>query len=187
MQGPTTPAPTAPTGLPLAPGRWHLDPAHTWVGFAIRHLGVSKVRGRFTEVDAELVIGETIDDTQVSATIALASIDTGQPDRDANVRGAEMLDVERRPTMTFESTGVRGAGARWLVDGELTIGDVTRPVPLDVELGGVEVAFDGRKHAGFEATAELRRRDFDLGFGAIGAMLGDVVKIELDLQFVEPD
>jgi polyisoprenoid-binding protein YceI len=172
--------------LPLVAGSWALDAAHSQVGFAVRHLGVSKVRGRFGEVDAELVVGETVDDTVVTATVAMASIDTGNAERDAHVLSPELLDVERRPTMTFRSLGVRGAGTTWALDGELTIGEVTRPLTLDVELGGVEPFFDSTRHAGFEATGELRRRDFGLGFGALGAMLGDVVRIELDLQFVEP-
>ena len=172
--------------LPLVAGRWALDAAHSQVGFAVRHLGVSKVRGRFGEVDAELVIGETVGDTVVTATVAMASIDTGNAERDAHVLSPELVDVGRRPTMTFRSRGLRGVGTTWTLDGELTIGDVTRPLTLDVELGGVEPFFDGTRHAGFEATGELRRRDFGLGFGALGAMLGDVIRIELDLQFVEP-
>jgi len=182
----TTPTTIAAGALPLAPGRWQLDAAHSQVGFTIRHLGVSKVRGRFGEVDAELVVGETVEDTLVRATMPLASIDTGNADRDAHVRSPELLDVARRPTMTFRSTAVSGAGASWSLEGELTIGEVTRPLTLDVELGGVEPFVDGTRHAGFEATGQLRRRDFGLGFGPLGTMLGDVVKIELDLQFVEP-
>lgn len=181
----TTPT-TSTSTLPLVPGRWAIDPFHSSVGFAIRHLGVSKVRGRFGEVDAALVVGPTIEDTSVTATVAFASIDTGNADRDAHVLAPEFLDVERRPAMAFRSTAVRGAGTDWVLEGELTIGDVTRPLTLDVELGGVEDFFDGTRHAGFEATGELRRKDFGLDFGAGGALLGDVVKIELDLQFVEP-
>ena len=177
---------TPTSTLPLAPGRWTLDPAHSRVGFAIRHLGVSKVRGRFGDFDAELVVGPTADASIVAATIAVGSIDTGNADRDAHVLQADLLDVEKRPTLAFRSTGIRGEGSDWVLDGELTIGTETRPISLDVELGGVESFFDGTRHAGFEATAELRRKDFGLGFGALGAMLGDVVKIELDLQFVEP-
>jgi polyisoprenoid-binding protein YceI len=88
--------------------------------------------------------------------------------------------------MTYRSTRVRGEGDAWTVEGDLTIGDVTKPLTLDVELGGVEAFFDGTRHAGFEATGELRRKDFGLGFGALGAMLGDVVKFEIDLEFIEP-
>jgi polyisoprenoid-binding protein YceI len=182
----TDTATTAATTLPLVPGRWALDTAHSHVGFAVRHLGVSKVRGRFGDVDAEMAVGTTLEDCSVTAAIAIASLDTGNAERDAHVLAPDLLDVEQRPTMTFRSLAVRADGDAWVVDGELTIGDVTRPITLDVELGGVEDFFDGTRHAGFEATGELRRKDFGLGFGALGAMLGDVVKIELDLQFVEP-
>jgi polyisoprenoid-binding protein YceI len=122
----------------------------------------------------------------VTASIATASLDTGQPVRDANVRGADLLDVERRPTITFRSTGVSGAGDDWRLDGDLTIGDVTRPVSLDVELSGVGEVFGGARHAGFEARGEIRRRDFGLSFGALDPVVGQVVGIELDLEFVEP-
>jgi polyisoprenoid-binding protein YceI len=179
----TTSSSAAP---PLARGTWALDPAHTCVSFAITHLGISKIRGRFGEVAAELVIGPTAEECSVTATIALASIDTGNTTRDAHLRTPEFLDVERRPTMSYRSTRVQGEGSSWAVDGELTIGDITRPVPLAVELGGVQAFFDGTRHGGLAATAEIRRADFDLGFGAHGAGLGEVVEVQLDLQFIEP-
>jgi len=181
----STTTPTTAT-LPLARGTWALDTAHTSVGFAIRHLGVAKVRGRFGDIEAELVVGQNLSDSAVTATIALASIDTGNVGRDAHLRAADLLDVANRPTMTYRSTQIRADGSHWRVDGELTIGDTTGPLTLDVELGGVEDFFDGTRHAGFEAVGEIRRKDFGLGFGPLGAALGDVVKIQLDLEFVEP-
>ncbi|WP_369238323.1 YceI family protein [Streptomyces sp. R21] len=171
--------------LPLLPGDWELDPFHSAVNFTIRHLGIAKVRGRFGEVKAALYVGESADDIKVSADIGLASIDTGNADRDAHVRSPELLDVARRPTMAFRSTRVSGKGEDWAMEGELTIGDVTQPVTFAVEFGGVvDSVADNRKHAGFEATGEIRRSDFGLDFGA--GLLGDVVKIQLDMQFVEP-
>jgi polyisoprenoid-binding protein YceI len=116
----------------------------------------------------------------------MASIDSGNADRDAHLRTADFLDVDNRPTMSYRSTRVRGEGSEWTVDGELTIGDVTAPLTLAVEVGDVADYFDGTRHVGFEATGEIRRRDFGLGFGVYGAGLGDVVKIELDLEFIEP-
>lgn len=171
---------------PLAQGTWVLDTDHTCVSFTIRHLGVAKVRGRFGDVAAELVVGSTPDDCGITATVAMASIDTGNAARDAHLRAAELLDVAHRPTMSYRSTQVRGEGTEWVVEGDLTIGDVTGPLTLAVELGGVEAFFDGSRHAGFEATGEIRRTDYGLGFGPLGAMLSDVVTIELDLEFIEP-
>lgn len=174
--------------LPLDPGRWTLDDAHSSVGFSIRHLGISKVRGTVAEVDATLTVGATLDETAVSATIALGSIDTGNAVRDAHVCSPELLDTERRPTLSFASTAIRGRTDMWIVDGELTIGDVTKPVVLDVELGGIETfPLDQRPHAGFEARTEIRRSEFGLLFGALDGLLGDVVKVELDLQFALAD
>ena len=173
------------TALPLAPGRWSLDGNHVRVGFAVRHLGVSKVRGHFSDVQAVLVVGETADESSVRATVAIASIDTGNADRDAHVLSHDLLDVDKRPTMTFASTAITGAGAEWTLDGDLTIGGVTRPVSFAVEFGGTSDFQDG-VHAGFEARGEIRRHDFDIHFGPLDAALGNVVKLELDLEFLEP-
>src|SRR3979411_142266 len=92
--------------LPLAPGRWAVDPNHSSIGFAIRHLGVSKVRGRFTRFEADVVIGETLETTSVAATVDVASIDTANADRDAHVLSPDIIDVARRPTLAFRSTRV---------------------------------------------------------------------------------
>jgi polyisoprenoid-binding protein YceI len=177
--------------LPLSPGRWALDGNHSSVGFTIRHLGVSKVRGRFQDFEVDVVIGPTLDTTSVVATIQTTSIDTGNPDRDAHVRSADLLDVERRPTMVFRSTSIADTEDGWVLDGELTIGDVTRPQRLDLEFGGLEHFPGGPRHAGFEASGEVRRKDFGIDLamppGVSAVALGDVVKIELDIQLLEPD
>jgi polyisoprenoid-binding protein YceI len=178
---------TTSTARPLAPGRWTLDPAHSSVGFTVRHLGVSKVRGRFAAFDADVVVGEDLAGTSVTATIDLASVDTGNADRDAHLLQPDMFDVAARPTLGFRSTAVVEDGDGWRVEGELTLGGSTQPVVLAVELGGVEVhPGDGRRHAGFEATAEVRRAELGVAPGLPSAMLGNVVKVELDLQLVEP-
>jgi polyisoprenoid-binding protein YceI len=177
---------TSVTALPLSPGDWELDPLHSAVNFTIRHLGIAKVRGRFAEFTTGLYVGETLDDVRVTAEIALASIDTGNADRDAHTRSPELLDVEKRPTMTFRSTRISGEGEDWTMAGDLTIGDVTRPVTLTVEFGGaVDSPLDQRKHAGFEATGEIRRGDFGLTFAP--GLLGEVVRLHLDMQFVGPE
>jgi polyisoprenoid-binding protein YceI len=182
----TLPSPTAASDLPLKRGSWALDKAHARAAFSVRHLGVSKVRGFFAELDADLIVGASLDDTVVIASIDLASIDTGNTDRDAHLRSIELLDVERRPTMTFRSTSISGSGDIWTLDGELAIGDVTEPISLDVEFGGVADVFDGTRRAGFEARGELRRNDFGLSFGPLDPLVGQAVKLELDLEFIEP-
>jgi polyisoprenoid-binding protein YceI len=181
---------TTNAALPLTPGSWALDTNHSSVGFAIRHLGVSKVRGRFGRFDVQLHVGETLDDSSLSATIDLASLDTGNGDRDAHVLSPDLLDVARRPTMTFRSTHITGSGNDWAVAGDVTIGDVTQPLALAVDFGGIEAFPGGPRHAGFEATGELRRKAFGIDIamppGVSGALLGDVVKFELDIQLLEP-
>jgi polyisoprenoid-binding protein YceI len=179
---------TNTTQLPLAPGQWAIDGAHSTVGFAVRHLGVAKVRGRFTRFEADVVIGETQEDTSVTATIDLSSVDTGNPDRDTHVQADDIVDVAKRPTIDFRSTRITGAGNDWELEGDATIGGVTKPLTLTVDFGGVE-AFPGGgpRHAGFEATGELRRSDYGIAPGMPAAMLGDVIKIQLDLELLEPE
>src|SRR5262249_2291991 len=149
-----------------------------------------KVRGRFNTFDAEVVVGDTLELTTVAATIDIASIDTGIADRDAHVLSADIVDVARRPTIAFRSTSITGEHERFDIDGELTIGDGTKPVTLSVEFGGVEHFPGGPRHAGFEATAQIRRKDFDIDVslppGMSAVALGDVIKVEIDLQLLEP-
>jgi len=176
------------TTLPLIPGHWALDTAHASVDFAIRHLGVAKVRGRFTQFEVEVVVGDTLEDTRVNATIDLASIDTGNRDRDAHCRAQDMIDVANRPTLTFRSTRISGRGADWALEGDVTIGDVTKAIALAVELGGVEdFPMGGPRHAGFEVTGELRRTDFGIAPGLPAAVLGDVIKLSMDVELLEPE
>ena len=187
----TTATPTSTEMLPLVPGRWAVDPAHSSVGFSVRHLGVSKVRGRFNRFDVDVEVGATLEDTSLTATIDVASIDTGNADRDAHVLSADIVDVARRPTIEFRSTRVVDAGDHYAVDGDLTIGEITQPITLAVELGGVETFPGGPRHAGFEATAQIRRKEFDIDValppGVSSVALGDVIKVEIDLQLLEPD
>lgn len=178
----------ATSTLPLTAGRWTLDAAHSSVSFSIRHLGVSKVRGRFTAFEADVVIGDDLTGTSLTATVDLASIDTANADRDAHVRSDDIIDVAQRPTLAYRSTAVVPDGDGWRVEGEATIGGITVPVALAVELGGVELfPLDERHHAGFEARGELRRSDFGIAPQLPTALLGDVLKFELDLQLIEPD
>lgn len=128
--------------------------------------------------------------TTVSATIDIASIDTANADRDAHVLSPDIIDVAQRPTMVFHSTRIAGAGSEYQIHGDLTIGEITRPVVLAVEFGGIETFPGGPRHAGLEATTEIRRKDFGIDLamppGVSAAVLGDVVKVVIDLQLLEP-
>jgi polyisoprenoid-binding protein YceI len=183
---------TTPTTLPLAQGSWTLDPNHSGVHFRIRHLGLSNVRGRFDKFDATLVIGARLEDTRVTASIDMASVDTNQPDRDAHLRSTDFFSTDQHPEMTFTSTGVtKRSDDEYQLAGELTINGKTRDVVMDVEFNGVEVfPADGSTHAGFSAATELNRDDFGVDFnmplGMDKMALGQKVRVELELQFVAP-
>jgi polyisoprenoid-binding protein YceI len=178
--------------LPLTGGRWVADPAHSGIFFVVRHLGLSNVRGRFNRFDATLDIGPVLGDLDVRAQIDLSSVDTNNAERDAHLRTSDFFDVEKQPTMVFRSTEITGADEGYELRGDLTIVGVTRPVTLDVEFNGTDVfPVDQSLRAGFTATGEIRRSDFGIDFGLVlGAeklLLGDKIKVELDLQFVAPD
>ncbi|GLW64450.1 hypothetical protein Arub01_26940 [Actinomadura rubrobrunea] len=171
----------------LTAGTWNIDPAHSEVTFSIRHL-MTKVRGSFTEFSGSIEIAEELAKSTATAEIKMASLDTRNADRDAHVRSSEVLDVENHPTMTFATTGVRAEGDGYFVDGELTIRGITRPVTLEVEFHGVGEDPWGGIRAGFSATTTINRKDWGIEFNVPlkgeGALLGDKVDIQLEVQAV---
>ncbi|HZQ58752.1 MAG TPA: YceI family protein [Acidimicrobiales bacterium] len=168
-------------------GTWDIDPVHTEVGFSVRHLMVSKVRGRFTKFEGELVTAGNPLESSVTATIDLDSIVTGDENRDGHLRSGDFFDVANHPVMTWRSTGVRQAGDRYVVDGELTLHGVTRNVPLDVELNGFIESPMGTR-VGFSATGELSRKDFgidiDMPLDGGGVVIGDKVSLNLEVEAI---
>jgi polyisoprenoid-binding protein YceI len=169
-------------------GKWSIDPVHSEVGFSVRHMMVSKVRGRFAEFSGEIVTGENPADSSVTAEITMASIITGSEQRDEHIRSADFFEVEKFPTMTYRSTGIRADGSDFFVDGELTLKGVTKSVPLHLELNGFGPDAYGGTRAGFTATAEISRSDFDVSFNAAmqngGAIVSDKVAISLEIEGV---
>jgi len=186
---------TAPSSelapLPLVPGTWTLDAAHSSVTFQIRHLGVTNVRGRFDTFSASLTVGDSLDAVAVEATIDLASINTNQADRDAHLRSTDFFNLEAHPSIVFVSTGISGSGEEYELVGDLSINGVTKPVTLAVEFFGTDThPADNRVRSGFSAKGEISRDacgvTFNLPLGAGRFALADKVKIELDLQFIAP-
>lgn len=178
------------TALALPAGRWTLDAPHSGVSFVVRHLGLANVRGRFGSFDATLDVGADLATTELTASIDLASVDTNNADRDAHLRSSDFFATDEHPTLAFRSTRITGAGEDYEVAGDLTIAGVTKEVELSVEFHGTEVfPVDQRTHAGFTAAAEIRRSDFGVDFGIVPGeklLLGDKVKVELDIQLVAP-
>ena len=174
--------------IPTA-GTFALDPTHTRVGFVARHLMVSKVRGAFTQVSGELVIGEEPTESSVTAVIPTASIDTGVADRDGHLRSADFLDVETYPTLTFRSTGLASDGDNeFTLRGELTVRDVTREVELEVEFEGLARSPWGQEVIGFTATTEIDREEFGITWNQAletgGVLVGKKVKIEISAEAI---
>lgn len=169
-------------------GKWSIDPVHSEVGFSVRHMMVSKVRGRFTEFSGELVTGERPEESSVTAEISLSSINTGNDQRDAHIRSADFFEVETFPTMTYHSTSVRVEDGDFVVDGDLTLKGVTKNVPLRLELNGFGPDAYGGTRAGFTATTEINRRDFNVNFSAPmqngGAVVSDKITIHLEIEAV---
>ena len=169
-------------------GTWTIDPVHSEVGFSVRHMMVSKVRGKFTSFQGEIVTGHNPLESTVFAAIDLDSIDTGNVDRDNHIRSADFFEVDTYKTMTFRSSGVRADCDGFVLDGELTLKGVTRSVPLKLELNGFGPDAYGGTRAGFTATGELNRRDFNVNFSAPmqngGVVVADKITLHLEIEAV---
>ncbi|MCA2212777.1 YceI family protein [Jidongwangia harbinensis] len=168
-----------------AAGTYLLDAAHKRVGFVVKHLMVSKVRGQFAEAEATITVGEDPLQSSVTATIQTASVHTGQADRDTHLRSGDFFEAEKYPTMEFRSTGVTSfEGNELVLAGELTIKDVTRPVELLVEFEGAGRSPYGFDLFGFSATTEIDREDWGLTWNQAletgGVMVSKKVKIEIE-------
>ena len=185
-----TPAPTRTIDnvvLPAA-GRWEIDPSHAEVAFIGRHFMITKVRGRFTDVRGALTIAENFTDSSVEVTIGMASVESGNADRDAHIRSAELFDVEQFPEATYRSTHVDWKGTRGTVHGELTIHGVTRHVPLEVTFEGHARDPWGGDRAMFSARTQVNREDFgitwNMALEAGGVLVSKDIKIEIEVETV---
>ncbi len=172
-----------------AVGTYAIDPSHTQVGFAVRHMAVSKVRGRFSTFEGTLELADNPVDSKVSLTIDANSVDTRDENRDNHLRTNDFFDVSNHPTWTFTSTSIDPVDAtEWKVTGDLTIRGVTRPVTLDVELEGVVKDPYGNHRVGFSASTRIDRDDFGVSFGAVmeagGLVVAKKVDIEIELEAV---
>jgi polyisoprenoid-binding protein YceI len=171
------------------PGVYTLDKAHTSVGFVVRHLMVSKVRGSFEEFEGTITVAEDPAASSVTTTIQVGSITTRDEQRDAHLKSADFLEFDKYPTITFVSTKVVPAGGPdWKVEGDLTIHGVTKPVTLDLEFNGASGDPWGGTRIGFSATTEIDRDDYDVSFNMAletgGVMVSKNVKIEIEAEAV---
>ncbi len=176
------------TASQLAPGTYALDAAHSEIGFQVRHLGISTVKGSFGTFDATIEVGGSdLSSLSAAATIDVATIATRNDDRDNHLRSADFFDAENHPQITFKSTSVlsKGDGA-FVMNGDLTIRGVTKPVELKGEfLGGAKDPW-GNEKIGFEASGKINRTDYGLNWNAVleagGLLVAEEVKIVLEIQ-----
>lgn len=174
----------------LAAGSWQIDPTHSHVEFAVRHLMISTVKGRFGDVSGTLQVNAADPaKSVVDVTIKAASIDTREPQRDTHLRSADFFDVERFPTLRFKSTRVSGEAEDLKVTGDLTIRDVTREVTLTVTPEGQGKDPWGGERAGYSAKGKINRTEFGLTWNQVleagGVVVGDEIKISIDVEVVK--
>jgi polyisoprenoid-binding protein YceI len=166
-------------------GTWKVDPAYSDIAFSVRQLLITTVRGRFTSYDITIVAGTDPLRSSVAATIDLAGLHTGNAKRDEHLRSDTFLDVDEHPSASYRSTGIRQAGAGWVVDGDLTLRGITRNVPLAVTVTGFGPDSDGGRRAEFCATARISRGEFGIErWTGGGLVVSDKVAISLEIRAV---
>jgi len=166
-----------------------IDPSHSSVGFQVRHMMVTNVKGSFQEFEGTLEFDENAPaEASVTATIQMASIDTADEKRDEHLRSADFFEVETYPTMTFTSTGMKQDGDDWLLMGDLTMRGVTKPVTLELEYNGMVEDPWGNTRVGFSAEGKIDRREFGVSWNNTldkgGIAVGNDVKIQLEIQAI---
>ncbi|MFF0344865.1 YceI family protein [Kribbella sp. NPDC004875] len=169
----------------LVAGTYTLDTAHSEIGFTVRHL-MTKVRGTFQEFSGEINVKDTIEESAASVSVELASVHTRNEQRDGHLRSGDFFDAEKSPKMTFVSTAIKPEGDDYILAGELTIKDVTKPIELAVEFLGVDQNAYGQTIIGFEASASISRKEWGIDFNVPleggKLLIGDKVDIHLDVQ-----
>ncbi|GAA0591007.1 YceI family protein [Kribbella sandramycini] len=169
----------------LVAGTYSLDTAHTEIGFTVRHL-MTKVRGTFREFTGEIVVKDSLEESTANVVVELASVHTRNDQRDGHLRSGDFFDAENTPKMTFASTGLKAEGENYVLAGELTIKDVTKPIELAFEFLGVEQNAYGQTVIGFEASTSISRKEWGIDFNVPleggKLLIGDKVDIHLDVQ-----
>lgn len=179
---------TAEVGIPT--GTWTIDPAHTKVGFSVKHMGVTTVRGEFREFEGTFEAGDDLASSRAYGTVKAASVNTNQVQRDEHLRSADFFDAEVHTDLAFESTEIEAIDDdTLLIRGDLTLHGETHEIELEAELGGTEVGPTGEDRVGLEVTGKLSRSDFGMRFNAAlgsgNAVVSDKVKLALDIAAIK--
>ena len=169
-------------------GTWTIDPSHSEVGFSVRHLMVSKVKGNFETFEGTITIAENPLESSVTAEVDLSSINTRDEQRDGHLKSADFFEVENHPKLTFTSTSVAAKGSDYVVTGDLTIKGTTKSVVLDLEFNGIHPDPWGGTRSGFSAETEISRKEFGIDFeipmDGGGVVVGDKIKVLLEVEAV---
>ena len=182
---------TATLTKPLIPtGTWQVDPAHSRVGFAVKHMGVATVRGEFREFEGTLEITEDLSEARAYGTVKAASVDTNQEQRDEHLRSEDFFGADANPELRFESTSIEAIDEdTFRIVGDLTMNGVTNEIELKAEVGGTEIGPHGEERVGLEVTGQLSRKDYAMRFNAAlgsgNAVVADKVKLALDIAAVK--
>jgi polyisoprenoid-binding protein YceI len=181
---------TTSTATTVPAGTYSIDPVHSRVGFAVRHLGIATVRGHFGSFEGSFEIGDELDSTKVYGSVEAASVDTQEQQRDDHLRSADFFDVERFPRIEFESKEIRPLGEdSFEIVGDLTMHGVTREISLSAEILGTESDPWGNERVGVEARGELNRKDYGMTFnqvlGSGNVLVSDKVKLVLEASVVK--
>lgn len=175
--------------MSIPAGTYAIDASHSDVAFTIRHAGIAKVRGRFTEFGGEIVVAENLAESRATATIEASSIDTANAQRDGHLKSSDFFSVDVNPQWAFTATGVQGSAEEFTLAGDLTINGITKAVELEVEYNGAATDAYGNPRVGFSAETEVKREDFNLTWNAPleagGFLLGDKVKIAIEISAVK--
>jgi polyisoprenoid-binding protein YceI len=178
------------TATAIPTGTWTVDPAHSQVGFAVKHMGIATVRGEFTQFEGTLEIAEDLSSAKAYGTVNAASVDTNEPQRDDHLRSPDFFDVAQFPELRFESTSIEALDdEEFRITGKLTIHGVTNDIVLHADLQGTDIDPWGNERVGLEVTGQLSRGDYGMKFNqALGSgnmLVADKVKLALDISAVK--
>lgn len=181
--------PTEQRGTIVPAGTWKVDPAHSTVEFAVKHMMIATVKGRFTEFEGTLEVGDDPRGAKAFGTIPVASIDTHEAQRDGHLRSADFFDAERFPAIRFESKLIEHVDGLFRIVGDLTIRDVSRELDLEATLQGAGRDPYGNERVALEIRGEIDRKDFGLTWNQVleagGLLVGDTVKLAVDISAVK--
>ncbi len=178
------------TSTLLPTGSWSIDPAHSKVGFAVKHMGIATVRGEFTEFEGTLELGDDLGSAKAYGTVKVQSVDTNEPQRDEHLRSADFFDAGQYPELRFDSTKIEALDEEeFRITGDLTIHGVTNEIVLHADVQGTDTDPWGNERIGLEVTGQLARGDYGMKFNqALGSgnmLVGDKVKLAVDISAVK--